>query len=292
MRCCSGWRSCARPGLVGEEHGPLVLAKARKPKQPSFVDLPGDRRADSRSAPRQPGISVIAVEARGQPAARPRRHRARGRSARRHRDRAAPWLSRSDCSSLAGEPSGDRIGADLVKRLRVEHRVDADRRRRRRTRGRGAEVALSDERPVGDGADRCAEAPAAAALAGPADRAGDPRASAGRRRADRLAGVQPDGGRAAAQGRLCRQDPALCRAQRLGLEAGAGAGAEAALRRSAGGAAVRAGGDAQARRAARRSYVGHPALEQTGFRASRSRSAARAAAARQPRRANCGGICR
>lgn len=48
-------------GLVGERHGPLMLAKARKPKQPSFVDLPAigpetvTRCADA-------GISVIAVE--------------------------------------------------------------------------------------------------------------------------------------------------------------------------------------------------------------------------------------
>lgn len=49
-------------GLVGERHGTLMLAKARKPKQPSFVDLPAigtetiTRAADA-------GVSVIAVEA-------------------------------------------------------------------------------------------------------------------------------------------------------------------------------------------------------------------------------------
>lgn len=50
-------------GLVGEKHGPLVLAKARKPRQPGFVDLPAigpDTVARAASA----GISVIAVEAK------------------------------------------------------------------------------------------------------------------------------------------------------------------------------------------------------------------------------------
>ncbi len=49
-------------GLVGEKHGPLVLAKARKPKQPSFVDLPAIG-ADTVTRAAAAGISVIAVEA-------------------------------------------------------------------------------------------------------------------------------------------------------------------------------------------------------------------------------------
>ncbi|MEO7222995.1 MAG: UDP-2,3-diacylglucosamine diphosphatase LpxI [Devosia sp.] len=49
-------------GLVGEKHGPLVLAKARKPKQPSFVDLPAIG-ADTVTRAAEAGISVIAVEA-------------------------------------------------------------------------------------------------------------------------------------------------------------------------------------------------------------------------------------
>jgi DUF1009 family protein len=49
-------------GLVGERHGPLVLAKARKPKQPSFVDLPAIG-ADTVTGAAAAGISVIAVEA-------------------------------------------------------------------------------------------------------------------------------------------------------------------------------------------------------------------------------------
>ena len=50
-------------GLVGEGRGPLVLAKARKPKQPSFVDLPaiGVQTVIGASGA---GISVIAVEAK------------------------------------------------------------------------------------------------------------------------------------------------------------------------------------------------------------------------------------
>lgn len=49
-------------GLVGERHGPLVLAKARKPKQPSFVDLPAIG-ADTVARAAEAGVSVIAVEA-------------------------------------------------------------------------------------------------------------------------------------------------------------------------------------------------------------------------------------
>lgn len=49
-------------GLVGERHGPLVLAKARKPKQPNFVDLPAIG-ADTVARAAEAGISVIAVEA-------------------------------------------------------------------------------------------------------------------------------------------------------------------------------------------------------------------------------------
>jgi DUF1009 family protein len=49
-------------GLVGERHGPLVLAKARKPKQPSFVDLPAIG-AETITRAAEAGISVVAVEA-------------------------------------------------------------------------------------------------------------------------------------------------------------------------------------------------------------------------------------
>jgi DUF1009 family protein len=49
-------------GLVGEKHGQLVLAKARKPKQPSFVDLPAIG-ADTVIRAAAAGVSVIAVEA-------------------------------------------------------------------------------------------------------------------------------------------------------------------------------------------------------------------------------------
>lgn len=50
-------------GLTGEQGGVLVLAKARKPKQPSFVDLPaiGSETIIRASGA---GISVVAVEAR------------------------------------------------------------------------------------------------------------------------------------------------------------------------------------------------------------------------------------
>jgi len=51
-------------GLVGGERGRLVLAKARKPKQPSFVDLPAIG-GDTVVAAAQAGIAAIAVEARG-----------------------------------------------------------------------------------------------------------------------------------------------------------------------------------------------------------------------------------
>lgn len=50
-------------GLVGEKHGPMVLAKARKPKQPSFVDLPAIG-ADTVTRAAEAGIAVIAIEAR------------------------------------------------------------------------------------------------------------------------------------------------------------------------------------------------------------------------------------
>lgn len=49
-------------GLVGETHGALVMAKARKPRQPSFVDLPAIG-ADTVRRAAEAGISVIAVEA-------------------------------------------------------------------------------------------------------------------------------------------------------------------------------------------------------------------------------------
>jgi DUF1009 family protein len=49
-------------GLVGERHGPLVLAKARKPRQPSFVDLPAIG-AETVSRAAEAGVSAIAVEA-------------------------------------------------------------------------------------------------------------------------------------------------------------------------------------------------------------------------------------
>ncbi|MEO6012997.1 MAG: UDP-2,3-diacylglucosamine diphosphatase LpxI [Devosia sp.] len=51
-----------RAGLVGNAGHPLVLAKARKPKQPAFVDLPaiGPRTIVNAAAA---GISVIVVEA-------------------------------------------------------------------------------------------------------------------------------------------------------------------------------------------------------------------------------------
>jgi DUF1009 family protein len=49
-------------GLVGEKHGPLVMAKARKPKQPNFVDLPAIG-VDTVIRAAEAGISVIAVEA-------------------------------------------------------------------------------------------------------------------------------------------------------------------------------------------------------------------------------------
>jgi DUF1009 family protein len=51
-------------GLVGNSGMPLVLAKARKPKQPRFVDLPtiGVQTVVNAAAA---GISIIVVEARG-----------------------------------------------------------------------------------------------------------------------------------------------------------------------------------------------------------------------------------
>jgi hypothetical protein len=49
-------------GLVGDKNSPLLLAKARKPKQPSFVDLPAIG-ADTVTRAAEAGISVIAVEA-------------------------------------------------------------------------------------------------------------------------------------------------------------------------------------------------------------------------------------
>ncbi len=51
-------------GLAGNSGMPLVLGKARKPKQPSFVDLPaiGPQTVVNAAAA---GISVIVVEARG-----------------------------------------------------------------------------------------------------------------------------------------------------------------------------------------------------------------------------------
>jgi DUF1009 family protein len=51
-------------GLVGGERGNLVLAKARKPRQPSFVDLPAIG-ADTVVRAAEAGISAIVVEARG-----------------------------------------------------------------------------------------------------------------------------------------------------------------------------------------------------------------------------------
>ncbi len=50
-------------GIVGEGRGPLVLAKARKPKQPNFVDLPAIG-AQTVIGAAQAGISVVAVEAK------------------------------------------------------------------------------------------------------------------------------------------------------------------------------------------------------------------------------------
>lgn len=50
-------------GLVGGERGRLVLAKARKPKQPAFVDLPAIG-SDTVIGAAAAGISAIAVEAR------------------------------------------------------------------------------------------------------------------------------------------------------------------------------------------------------------------------------------
>lgn len=50
-------------GLVGEGGAPLVLAKARKPKQPAFADLPAIG-AQTIVGAAGAGISVIAVEAR------------------------------------------------------------------------------------------------------------------------------------------------------------------------------------------------------------------------------------
>jgi len=50
-------------GLVGGERGPLVLAKARKPKQPSFVDLPAIGRETVIGAA-DAGIAAIVVEAK------------------------------------------------------------------------------------------------------------------------------------------------------------------------------------------------------------------------------------
>jgi DUF1009 family protein len=50
-------------GLVGNSGLPLVLAKAKKPKQPSFVDLPAIG-VVTVGAAADAGISIIAVEAR------------------------------------------------------------------------------------------------------------------------------------------------------------------------------------------------------------------------------------
>lgn len=50
-------------GLTGEPGGLLVLAKARKPKQPSFVDLPSIG-SDTVIGAAAAGISVIVVEAK------------------------------------------------------------------------------------------------------------------------------------------------------------------------------------------------------------------------------------
>ena len=49
-------------GLVGDRHGPLILAKARKPRQPNFADLPAIG-PDTVTGAAAAGISVIAVEA-------------------------------------------------------------------------------------------------------------------------------------------------------------------------------------------------------------------------------------
>jgi len=51
-------------GLAGNSGAPLILAKARKPKQPSFVDLPAIG-AQTVSGAAEAGISVIVLEARG-----------------------------------------------------------------------------------------------------------------------------------------------------------------------------------------------------------------------------------
>jgi DUF1009 family protein len=51
-------------GLAGNSGMPLILAKARKPKQPSFVDLPAIGPHTVINAA-EAGISVIVVEAKG-----------------------------------------------------------------------------------------------------------------------------------------------------------------------------------------------------------------------------------
>jgi DUF1009 family protein len=51
-------------GLAGDSGMPLILAKARKPKQPSFVDLPAIGAQTVVNAALA-GVSVIVVEARG-----------------------------------------------------------------------------------------------------------------------------------------------------------------------------------------------------------------------------------
>lgn len=49
-------------GIVGDKHGALVLVKARKPKQPAFIDLPAIG-PDTVTRAAGAGVSVVAVEA-------------------------------------------------------------------------------------------------------------------------------------------------------------------------------------------------------------------------------------
>ena len=286
-------RDLRAAGLTGDGSGPLVLAKAAKPGQPDFVDLPAigpDTVANAAAA----GIGIIAVEAGRTILDRPR-GAGRGGGCGRDQHRR-PRRSMADplrLFILAGEPSGDELGADLVRRLRQARRASSSRASavpRSIAEGLDSLFPMSDLSVMGwiDVLPRLplllwrARQVARAILA----------AAARRRRVRRCTGLLEDGRGAGAARRAAR-----CRSCST-LRPPCGPTARSAQRRST---AVfdevlgilpfepkvmgELGGPPT-------SFVGHPASARYAARESVPGDGAAAPAAGQPRAASCAGICR
>ena len=249
--------SCATHGrLAGKKRG--VLVKCAKPGQELRADMPAIG-PQTVTAAHAAGLAGIGVEAgrslildyetvsRRADAARPFRRRPAGR--RRVSGAGTPLR----IAIVAGEESGDLLGADLVRALRPMsgRPIELVGVGGRHLQEQGLKACSIPREIALMGFTRDRPRPAAADQADRRDGARDRRRQAGLPGHHRQPGIQPARRRKVRAAAPGDPDRPLCLPERLGLAAGPRAGDAAACRSRALPAAVRAGRARAPRRPAR-----------------------------------------